>query len=821
FITPRFVNYLFDKNLSGTTLTTAISAIPIMFMLLFLVKLKTRWLKLISLLTTILTGSLLTVAGLLLYVKTEEITLTATITITLLLISGFTSSLLDLITWIPPKIKSESKNQENTRMFYYYFGIAFSIEIPIIMNLIINNEGIFWITMGMIIISSVIEKSKYTLINLSKNIKKSIKKDIHCPKMPRTKAQAIANLFLLFFSMMLFTASIYTLHSQQSLLGMVGICLGFFLVGMKNFRKVPPSVSSAIILSLLFTWTWFNHAILTSGLFLIPCGITIGLSGGELAWNATYSFRLRKSKISLYLFFLTLIIALASGLSSQFNYILNDDPRLMSIGFIFLIIIITSSIPVALNARILERIKEISAYVSEKIRKKKSQSIKWTEITAIVMMFLVPIGLVVLYYNAQTSVNIKLKTPMYDVNGNAVQDFKLLPSSAKILLYSPSNNSLTGNENIRPGKSIRLGGYYYGFGDNFTKEDVIDWVGHNNDIAAFGFAGSLTPDDILQIRTNNKNIKIYYMAFATTLYEDQSTNFSAPEWGNTHYPYVKFNDTMREWTLKLKNGSEATGVRRSSIHSNAHLMDLGNQGWADFFAWIYENRTKKYHMDGVAIDEVMWRGYWDTKISDLRNYENIDQIINSCYSWLKRIDEKMDVEIITQAFWDDAQVYQDGVWGEISFRAGGKDGEGPYGGPVNDMQENVWYESMNWEEIVNNAYKISMENKTYIWACWYDGNSLDRLEYGIATYLMAKPNNYTKFVFQPQPGYYPRDGIVGYAVNVVKKEVEAHPEYYELQLGNALGPMHQVRVDGGSVWVREFENGIVYVNPNHSHLPGF
>ncbi|MHA1699245.1 MAG: hypothetical protein ACTSWN_10435 [Promethearchaeota archaeon] len=441
-----------------------------------------------------------------------------------------------------------------------------------------------------------------------------------------------------------------------------------------------------------------------------------------------------------------------------------------------------------------------------------------------VVIFCISLGMVVflpimrnfLLDSSKINVHVNLGQPMYTLNGEEVQSIDLKPASAEILLYRPNRSGTVHDEKIRPGKSIRLGGYFYSLG-GVSVDDAIDWIGNNCDVFSLGLCGSVfEPEDIMAIRNINDRVKFYYMTFATTLFEDFSaTNDNSGTWGNTHYPYVGFNDTMREWTLKYNNGSEAIGVRRQSNNSSAHLMDLGNPGWADYFAYIYDKRCEQYHADGVAIDEVMWRGYWGTKVEDLRDYNSLDEIIDSCYSWLERIDSKMTSEIITQAFWDDAQVYQDGIWGEIAFRAGGQ-----YGERVNDMNATVWYESMNWFGIVENMLWHSSRNRSYIWAAWYE--DVDGLKYSIATYLMGRAGNSFSLVFHPHDtsgGGYP-ESLVGYSLENVINEVNEHPEIFQLEIGDPLGPMQIMNGEGGKYVMRPFENGIVLVNPYHPFLPG-
>jgi hypothetical protein len=58
-------------------------------------------------------------------------------------------------------------------------------------------------------------------------------------------------------------------------------------------------------------------------------------------------------------------------------------------------------------------------------------------------------------------------------------------------------------------------------------------------------------------------------------------------------------------------------------------------------------------------------------------------------------------------------------------------------------------------------------------------------------------------------------------VHTIRPVLNNHPEFFNLQMGDALGPMQLVNGAGGQVWERQFTNGIVYVNPFHAYVPGF
>nr|MDO8109341.1 hypothetical protein [Candidatus Sigynarchaeota archaeon] len=415
-------------------------------------------------------------------------------------------------------------------------------------------------------------------------------------------------------------------------------------------------------------------------------------------------------------------------------------------------------------------------------------------------------------------VHVDLGRIFYDVNGNPVTSLDLAERSARILLYSPFPTATPGNETIRPGKTVRIGAYLYDARaiGNFTTAQARDWIASTMDVYSLGGYVNYTlyPDDILAMRAINNRTRFYIMTFGTSLGEYDCWTVDSPLGNATS----TWNATMDTWTLKADDGNEAIGLHRPSDDSTAHIMDLGSTGWADYYAWIWNTRVQAYHATGVAIDEIMWRGYWGTNINNLRDYDSTEDITATCYTWLQRVHVKSLHEIISQAFWDEAQQYQDGIWGELAFRSGGA-----YGTRVDDRASIIFYEAMDWAGIVENLVSHGDRDRSYIWAAWYNRDDPAALEYCVATYLMGKVNNCTSVAFHPQPTYdggYPRN-LAGYSLDTVRQELAKHPEFFDLELGNALGPMELLAGPGGQYYQRAFENGIVLVNPFHAFVPGF
>ncbi len=397
---------------------------------------------------------------------------------------------------------------------------------------------------------------------------------------------------------------------------------------------------------------------------------------------------------------------------------------------------------------------------------------------------------------------VTLESTYYDVNGNSMDTVFLAPGRGKILFKQPGTLEGTEHgETIRPGKSIRLGCYFYG-GYNASS---VGFITNNFDVVSL--AGGMSPQNLNAARMTNPHLRFYKMALGA--------------WWNG-----PLNETTEQWVLHLNDGSPADVVRANPPES--YEMDFGNGDFAEWFARNQIQRCVDFGADGVAIDEIMWDGYWGMEASsnygddptDYRDYKSLKEIRQSCYDFLRRIHGVMNpagVEVISQAFWPEAQQYQDGVWGETAFKACWQDW-------TTDLPNHIWKDICNltWEGTVRNI--IDAGNRSYIWACWYNWENMEELEYGISTYLMAKRNGQSNVGFHPfgyqEPHGWP-SSINGWNASVVQAAIERHPEYYGIEMGDALGEMEQVIQHDGYYWRRDFENGMVLVNPHLPTIHGF
>lgn len=407
------------------------------------------------------------------------------------------------------------------------------------------------------------------------------------------------------------------------------------------------------------------------------------------------------------------------------------------------------------------------------------------------------------FYDVFPRVAIDLPQPMYDISGKLVKSVKLHPGRAAILQTNdPRNNDinsagLTPGREPRPGKTVRLGGYFFGGFDkmHMMSQRQLEWVAKNLDVLALnpnyvetnGNGGGITPEKVLWLKENNSKLKFYCMLFATTMREPQ---FDPA--------------TMSEWVVKHKGEHEAYGVRREIENDADHLMDLGNPEYAKYFRNFMIEHANEYHADGVAIDEIMWNGYWGLDVKDMKDYTSVDQITKTCYDWLETIKENNQKEVIHQAFWNEAQEHTNGVWGEAAFYSSWRDGH----------EYEVFYKDLDYRGIVDKVSEFGRKDETYIWGSFYFRDEELHLEYAVATYLLGKTGEHV--VFHPQPIYdggYPNN-LGGYSLATLMQEYESRRNIFDVELGNPVGDFYTEKIHGRTIWVRQFEKGMVYVNPN-------
>lgn len=382
---------------------------------------------------------------------------------------------------------------------------------------------------------------------------------------------------------------------------------------------------------------------------------------------------------------------------------------------------------------------------------------------------------------------------MITLEGREVDELSLERGEASVLTYKRlRDSSIQVHPEIRKEQTIRLGGYFYrGFENGrHISNSQITWVGNNLDVISFNMYGApeqednIYPKEIKSIKEKNPHFSLYLMVYGTTMVEP-----------------IFDPATMSDWTLKNNNGEEVMGLRRRSEDSKNHVMDMKNQEYRDFFGKYITEHAHEYHADGVAIDEIMWEGYWGIETDEIQGYDSKEDYYNASLGFLQALDSVSTTKIIHQAFWDEAQDYSNGVWGEGAFKY-----------HYNRKKKNVFYKGMNYGEVVNNLLKVSSRKDAYIWSAWYRENNLEDLKYAVATYLLGKGSNTAVLQLQPlvQEGEKASQKRF-YDLSEFQEEYRKHKEYLDVELGNPVAKPEQLKDRG--LWLRKYEKGIVVAYP--------
>lgn len=816
---PRFITEFFILGLQNASLIIVIIALGLILFLQALNRLPKEKRKFVSTISTFISGGVTMFLGLIFQFHLDDNSIPSIILISIVLVAGYLAIFLDFALYFPYENHSNREHRQDVG------GAIIGLVILGIPLIIYPSDPIFYFLTGVMIVCIPL-CDKNTPLPIIKDYPLFLRGD-----------RIRHGVHIFFTSLLLFVSIAFIYHSvvreDYPIYGWIilGIAAGILLWGFIPSSIIKNSISVGVGgLGLFGLYLWFALDQLCVANFF--WGFSIGVITGILIADSITAFRTypanKSIQVSTQFFFFMVIIVIAGIMATQIRWVVRDYNTMIPWGFAIIGGIVIFALGHELFRLGLRSDIQV-AFLKIQFLEMPKKLRKLIPIVSLVCLIIIPLFMGILYYRfCRVSVTVNLPQTMYTVDGTAVNQVTLDAKTAKILFYSDPKvlrDQATGPEAIRPGRSIRIGAYFYGTqqdSDKITTAEAVDFLGNNIDVVAVGgwLGWFLNKTHIESMKITNPALKFYAMAFATTYWEDPKNNITATG-GQLTVPWswgIAWNDTMHEWTLKLKNGTEAYGVRHGPNSPYDHLMDMGNMQWADFFAWFFDQRVAEFGVDGMAVDEVMWNGYWGTDEKELRDYSTVEEIKATAYKWLARVDQGMKCEFITQAFWDEAQQYQQGCWGELAFRCGGA-----YGDRVDDRNGSIFYESMNWMQIVENIEKLGNASKPYIWAAWYERNNTEALEYAIATYLMGKPNGSTRIAFHPQPVYeggYPKN-LAGYYMRTVKEEIENHPEYFDMHIGDALGSMRLVQGVNGEVWQRDFEHGIVLVNPYHARVPGF
>lgn len=338
-----------------------------------------------------------------------------------------------------------------------------------------------------------------------------------------------------------------------------------------------------------------------------------------------------------------------------------------------------------------------------------------------------------------------------------------------------------GADRIRPGKMVRLGGYFY------TGAIDIPWYARNFDLLSLNAKND--PALVSALKRGNPSMLVFQQFLANQIAIKQ-TGAQAAEGFDLN--------TMGSWLLRKSDGVPATP--RGPYYL---MIDPGKDSqWVRYFATYTGRILAETGADGLNLDEIPLRP--NGMFAGLGKYPSAAdlQAATSDFLTALRLALKKPVMINVgelsadgangEAMWNTIGRLIDGAWHEGWVRY--------YGAPEQP------HAGQTWEWDIRSAEQFSAVGKPYIASASFANPA--ELEYGIANYLLATRG--PSLVFQPMLAYDSKTRG-GFNFELVRQAVEAYRPLIDVDIGCPIGPRER-GPDG--VWIRPFRNGLVAVNPD-------
>lgn len=333
---------------------------------------------------------------------------------------------------------------------------------------------------------------------------------------------------------------------------------------------------------------------------------------------------------------------------------------------------------------------------------------------------------------------------------------------------------------IRPGKMVRLGGYFY------TGAIDIPWYGRNFSLLSLNAKND--PALVAGLKRGNPSMLVFQQFLANQIAIKQ-TGAQAVEGFDLN--------AMGSWLLRKADGVPATP--RGPYYL---MVDPGSSTqWASHFTTYTARILADTGADGLNLDEIPLRP--NGMFGGLAKYPSAADLQAVTSHFLTTVRAAINKPVLINvgelssagangdAMWNTIGRLIDGAWHEGWVRFYGAHAQ-PHAGAT-------------WEWDIRSAEQFSAAGKPYIASTAF-ANATE-LEYGIANYLLATRG--PSLVFQPMLAYDPRTRG-GFNFELVRQAVEAHRALIDVDIGCPTGPRERNK-DG--LWTRRFRNGLVVVNP--------
>lgn len=372
---------------------------------------------------------------------------------------------------------------------------------------------------------------------------------------------------------------------------------------------------------------------------------------------------------------------------------------------------------------------------------------------------------------------------------------------------------------VRSQCPVRLGGVFLrGLGESADLQEESakngtrlseanrDWVVAHCDVAALS-ANTITPDTFRKMTAAQAAFTPLLYTYVSTLYEQSDHRGNVGGW----------EPSMSDWTLKDEQGVEVPNTEKG-----AHWMDFGNEAWAAHWRKQVIKLVGEYGAQGTVAAELPLGNTFLPENVKLAKYKTQADRLVATTAWLRAAQAPGQFLMIPSSIgFDDLAGYATlptppgseepeltgRIWDAFYPLINGAWVEGwnvPYwsGAPLPDA---------NWELHIEAADRANRNDQVLIVNAAYHNDV--ELEYVIASFLMGY-HRQGRCVLQPMPLEPGQPEDAGYSLAVFKREVTTSPraKYFNPPLGVAFQERHQLRVEGGDVWKRQFQGGDVYVN---------
>lgn len=327
---------------------------------------------------------------------------------------------------------------------------------------------------------------------------------------------------------------------------------------------------------------------------------------------------------------------------------------------------------------------------------------------------------------------------------------------------------------------------YAAYDTRYSDEELV-WLAQHGDLIIMheslkdktGFMRAMNPDIILLL------YKFSGMS------DETSIGHSASGFGEVYQQH-------REWFLRDKLGNLVSDDYSEWSREHSFYMDPGNQEWREYSISNYLESAKGW--DGIFLDAIPVEINQMTQqgLASYGSPAEYQQVLISYLAYAhSRFKEQDKLLIVNGA----ALIYQDSPISQwLSFMSV-SDGalEESFANRYYWEKPLVWQPEERWLQQVEAMELAGSQGKHYLAFSHNRGLNRQDTVYNLGSFMLGSHEN----------SYFYNMGLEKYRIENFKKDYAQFQDIYELDLGKPVGKKYLQN----TLWVRNFEKGMVVVNP--------